>query len=303
MELKEIELKNIKPNLSQPREHFDKQKVKELAESILSNGLINPISVREEKGKYIIVAGERRFQAHKMSGIKKIPAFVRTYKNEADWMVESFVENVHREDITPTEKGKYLKKIMELEGIETIKVLAKKVNSEPTNVSNWIDDYQFRQKTRLLENTDHTMIRSTKGLKDKERKKLINWAEEHDVSARKMDEVIVPAYKQADEGSKEALLSEYERVEEDPEPIVYERTANDVVDDILSNLHDFKHNVDELLKDMNVQDISKSKANKAITTAGLHLKEPLRNFVNTLRQRGAIPDKLILALIKANAKN
>ena len=303
MEFKEIELKNIKPNLSQPREHFDKQKVKELAESILSNGLINPISVREVKGKYIIVAGERRFQAHKMSGLKTIQAFVRSYKNDADWMVESFVENVHREDITPTEKGKYLLKIKELEGIEDNRKLSRKVNINHTRVESWIDDYNFRMSGSAEPGVSHTMIRSTRGLENKERKKLIDWAEKHDVSARKMDEVIVPAYKQADEGARASLLSEYERTEEDPEPIVYERTANDVVDDILSNLHDFKHNVDELLKEMNVEDISKSKANKAITTAGLHLREPLRNFVNTLRQRGATPDKLILALIKANANN
>ena len=301
MELKEIEIKNIKPNLSQPRETFDKQRVQELAESIMSNGLINPISVREEKGKYIVVAGERRFQAHKMSGIKKISAFVRTYKNDADWMVESFVENVHREDITPTEKGRYLSKIKEMEKIESIQALSKRVNSNRRAVESWLDDFNFRSATRST--AGHTMIRSTQGLEEKERKELIEWAGEKDISARKMDEVIVPAYKQADEGAKAALLSEYERTEEDPEPIIYERTANDVVDDILSNLHNFKHNVDELLKDMNVEDISRSKANKAITTAGLHLREPLRNFVNTLRQRGATPDKLILALIKANAKS
>ena len=174
MELKEIELKNIKPNLSQPREHFDKTKVKELAESILSNGLINPISVREEKGKYIIVAGERRFQAYKMVGLKKIQSFVRTYKNDADWMIESFVENVHREDITPSEKGKYLLKIKELEGIESNNELARRVNIKNSDtISAWIDDYKSRESSVATEHTSHTLIRATKGLEDKKRKRTI----------------------------------------------------------------------------------------------------------------------------------
>ena len=312
MELKEIDIKNIKPNLSQPRELFHKEKVKELAESILSNGLINPISVREEKGKYIIVAGERRFQAHKMAGINKVQAFVRSYKKESDWMIESFVENVHREDITPTEKGKYLLKIKKLDKIEDNRKLSRKVNVDHKSVMAWIDDFQFRMSGNASPGASHTLIRSTRGLENKERNKLINWAEDNEISARKMDEVIVPAYKQADEGSKAALLSQYERNEEDKEPIVYERneedkepivyerTANDIVDDILSSLHSFKHNVDELLDDINIKDISKSKADKAITTTTLHFKKPLKNFLNILIKRGASPDKTILALMKAN---
>ena len=85
-----------------------------------------------------------------------------------------------------------------------------------------------------------------------------------------------------------------------------EVTANDVVNNILSNLHDFKYNVDILLKDkskqqININDLRKSLADQAITTAGLHLKV-FKDFVNALRQRGAKPDKYILALIRANGK-
>lgn len=97
----------------------------------------------------------------------------------------------------------------------------------------------------------------------------------------------------------ESLIKDKE-IEERPEPIQFERTANNVIDDILSNLHDFKFHIDELKKD-NINDIFKSKVDKAITTAGLHLKS-FKEFVNILRQRGAKPDKYILALIKANGK-
>jgi len=107
MELQTIKVDNILANFYQPRVKFDKDKIQELAESILSNGLINPITVREWKGgRYMIVSGERRWRAHKVANIKEIPAFVKTYSNDGQFMVDSLIENIHREDLSPTEKGK-----------------------------------------------------------------------------------------------------------------------------------------------------------------------------------------------------
>jgi len=108
-----------------------------------------------------------------MVGLKKIQAFVRTYKNDADWMVESFVENVHREDITPSEKGKYLLKIKELGGIDSFRKLAKIVNVNDSLVPVWIDDYNTRKSAVATAQTSHTLIRATKGLEDKKRKRTI----------------------------------------------------------------------------------------------------------------------------------
>ena len=77
MELKEIEVSKILANFYQPRTKFDRESIKELAESILSNGLINPITVRSWKNKFMIVSGERRWQAHKVANIKTIPCVVK----------------------------------------------------------------------------------------------------------------------------------------------------------------------------------------------------------------------------------
>ena len=121
-ELKTIPVNDILANFSQPREQFDRTKTKELAESILSNGLINPITVRVYKnGKYMIVSGERRWQAHKIAKLKTIQAFVKEYKSEGQWMLESLIENVHREDLAPLERAKYLKKIADIEKIYHLK--------------------------------------------------------------------------------------------------------------------------------------------------------------------------------------
>lgn len=119
MELKEIQIGKIQANPSQPRESFDKEKIKELAESILSNGLINPITVREiKKDKYEIVAGERRWRASQVANLKTIQAVVKTYKNDGQVAIESLIENVHREDLSVEEKGKFLKRIADIENLK-----------------------------------------------------------------------------------------------------------------------------------------------------------------------------------------
>ena len=147
----------------------------------------------------------------------------------------------------------------------------------------------FRSRKKLpkaiREKVSPTVIYETKSLPEKERVELIKKAVEEDFGGSKMRQ----------------LVSEIKSGDK-PEPIQFERTANDVVDDILSNLHDFKFHIDEFKKkEINIEDLDKSKSNKAMTTAILHLKILVR-FVNVLRQRGATPDKLILTLIKANGK-
>lgn len=293
MELKIINVSNILANFYQPRTKFDREKIKELSESILSNGLINPITItpdKKRKGKFMIVSGERRWQAHRTAKIKTIPCVVKEYKTDGQFMVESLIENIHREDLSDVEKAKFLKKIMKEEKINNVRDLAKRIHMHEFTIGTLFDSYGMRKTIGpIAKGISQSVISETRGLPEKERIALIKKASEEDFGSRKMRE-IVRQIKQ----------------EPIPEPIQYERTANDVVDDILSNLHNFKYRVDELLKSnvkekINIEDLSKSNVNKAITTAGLHLKV-FRDFVNALRQRGAKPDKIILALIKANGK-
>ena len=96
MELKEIEISKIYPNWFQPRKEFDKEKTKELAESILSNGLINPITVKVWRKGFMIVSGERRWRAHKLANLKTIQAVVKEYKDDGQFMIDSLIENIHK---------------------------------------------------------------------------------------------------------------------------------------------------------------------------------------------------------------
>jgi len=256
----------------------------------------------------MIVSGERRWQAHRIANIKTIPCVVKEYKKEIDFKIDSLIENIHREDLTPTEKGKFcleIKKDLKANKNQQVANLLKKPT---TDVNRWIDDYEFRNtyKGTKYATADYSIIRATRGMEEKDREKITKFAVDKKKYAGEIEE-FVPVYKKADEPTKEALLSGKVSVEEAkkgniPEPIQFERTANDVVDDILSNLHDFKFHMDEFKKkEINIEDLDKSKSNKAMTTSILHLKILVR-FVNALRQRGAKPDKMILALIKANGK-
>ena len=111
IEVNLIDVSKIKPNPEQPRKIFDLEALKELAESIKKNGLVQPIVVQKLKeDEYVIVAGERRWRATKLAGIKYIPAIVKEYSKETA-IAESLAENLHRTDLSLHELGSFLKKI------------------------------------------------------------------------------------------------------------------------------------------------------------------------------------------------
>ncbi len=94
----------IEPNRKQSRIAFDPDKLEELANSIKEQGVLQPILVRRtSRDTYEIIAGERRFRACKMVGLKEIPAIVRD-SDDTNMMINSFLENAQREDLTPGEK-------------------------------------------------------------------------------------------------------------------------------------------------------------------------------------------------------
>lgn len=107
-----INIKDIIPNKNQPRRDFDEDALKELAKSIELYGLIQPILVREVKGKYEIVAGERRWRACKLAGLKEIPGILKDMGQEESAKI-ALIENIQREDLNPVEEAHAYKKLME----------------------------------------------------------------------------------------------------------------------------------------------------------------------------------------------
>ena len=111
--LNEIKISDIQPNPNQPRKHFDETALNELAASIKIHGVIQPIVINEENnGKYMIIAGERRWRAAKIAGLETIPAYIRNF-TEKQIKEISIIENLQREDLNPIEAAKAIKQLME----------------------------------------------------------------------------------------------------------------------------------------------------------------------------------------------
>lgn len=108
----EVDIDQLIPNLYQPRQDFNQEKIDELKESIKAHGIIQPIIVRESAQGYEIVAGERRLKAAKELGLKKIPVIIRQFNNLKTFEV-SLVENIQREDLNPIEQAFAFKRLVE----------------------------------------------------------------------------------------------------------------------------------------------------------------------------------------------
>jgi len=110
--INEIEIENVSPNLFQPRQDFDLEKMEELKESIKKHGIIQPIVVRKMADGYELVAGERRLKAAKEIGIKRIPAIIKNFSNEKSLEI-ALVENIQREDLNPIEQANAFRRLSE----------------------------------------------------------------------------------------------------------------------------------------------------------------------------------------------
>lgn len=102
----------VEPNRKQPRKNFDEDALQELSDSIKQFGMIQPILVQDRKDHYEIIAGERRWRAAKMAGLKEIPVIVRDY-TEKEIMEISLIENIQREDLNPIEEAQAYKRLLE----------------------------------------------------------------------------------------------------------------------------------------------------------------------------------------------
>lgn len=108
----ELKINDVEPNAGQPRKVFDQEKLQALAESIREHGVVQPIIVKQEGTRYIIVAGERRWRAAKMAGLKTIPVVVKDLSSK-QVMEIALIENLQREDLNPVEEAEAYQKLMD----------------------------------------------------------------------------------------------------------------------------------------------------------------------------------------------
>jgi len=129
-----LKVNDIEMNPNQPRKAFDEDTLLELSESIKQFGVITPIVVIKKKGYYEIVAGERRWRAAKLAGVKEIPVRVQTYTDQERVEV-SLIENLQREDLNPIEEAMAFKRLLEEFGLKQDEV-AERVSKSRTAVTN-----------------------------------------------------------------------------------------------------------------------------------------------------------------------
>jgi ParB family transcriptional regulator, chromosome partitioning protein len=132
----EIDIDSIEPSPMQPRTHFDDGKLQELAHSIKSNGVIQPLLVRGKGDRFELVAGERRLRAAQLAGMTRVPVVVKDVPDEK--MLElALIENIQREDLNAIEEARAYQKLIETIGL-TQESLAEQVGRDRSYITNYL---------------------------------------------------------------------------------------------------------------------------------------------------------------------
>ena len=129
-----VKISKVEPNRSQPRKKFSEDSLQELAESIKQCGVLQPILVSEQKGYYEIIAGERRWRAAKLAGLKEIPVVIKKL-TEQEIVEISLIENIQREDLNPIEEAMAYKRLLDEFHMKQ-ETIAECVNKSRTAVAN-----------------------------------------------------------------------------------------------------------------------------------------------------------------------
>lgn len=134
-EPKEIEIGLIDRNPNQPRKNFDEQALDELAQSIKTYGIVQPLIVKEENGRYVIIAGERRWRAARIAGLKTVPCVVREYSKQQVSEI-AIIENLQREDLNPIESARAIQNLINEYNLTQDEVADKIGKSRPAVANN-----------------------------------------------------------------------------------------------------------------------------------------------------------------------
>lgn len=201
----QLYLDDIIPNRFQPREVFDEKALKELAVSIKEHGVIQPIIVRNVKGKYEIIAGERRYKASALAGLTKIPAIIRDLDDKESSKV-ALLENLQRKNLTPIEEARTYQKILEIDEM-TQDELAKTMGKSQSSVANKLRLLSLPdevQDSLLKEQISERHARALLNIPDsKKQKDMLKKIITNKMSVRALEEEIKELYPKEEEKSED----------------------------------------------------------------------------------------------------
>ncbi|MFQ5892570.1 MAG: ParB/RepB/Spo0J family partition protein, partial [Candidatus Methanofastidiosia archaeon] len=195
------------------RESFEKESLKELADSIRDAKIIQPIVVRQYGYIYQIIAGERRWRAAQMAGLKEISCIVKEVAEERV-LLESLIENLHRKNLTDTERENAIHEIWHNRndfGIKTKAELAKRLGIREQKVLDDIEAWEFRHKEEIPMGTSTDVIRRTRGLESEMRRRIVEKVEIGEIKASEVD-TVAKVIRRAPEPLRKEVLKPKSRI-------------------------------------------------------------------------------------------
>jgi ParB family chromosome partitioning protein len=203
-EVREVSVKELRPNPYQPRKVFDSKAIGELKESIQEHGILQPILARKSIKGYEIVLGERRFRAAIEAGLKTVPVILKEY-DEQKMMEVALIENLQREDLNPVEEGQAYQKLIEHLKV-TQEELSVRVGKSRPHIANHIRLLQLPDPVlELLSNRQISMGhgRALLGLKKKTKmQQVVRKTMEDGLNVRQLEKLIQDINRNVSRGTK-----------------------------------------------------------------------------------------------------
>ena len=213
--VREVEVNEIDPNVGQPRKHFDTEALEGLSQSIKAYGIVQPIIVRKIDDRYSIIAGERRYRAARMAGLKTVPVVVKEY-TDTELMEVSLVENLQREDLNPIEEAQAMQLLMSEHAL-TQEELSERLGKSRSAVANTLRLLNLPENIRgmvIAGSLTSGHARCLVALKtDEQRTKLANRIVAEDLSVRATEELVKMADTQPKEKKEKPAPPEIESAE------------------------------------------------------------------------------------------
>ena len=259
-ELCYIPIDKIEPNPNQPRKEFDQTALEELAQSIKESGVIVPITVKKKENKYILIAGERRYRASKIAGLKEIPAYIKIATKQ-EVMEMALVENIQREDLNAIEIALSLKALIEECNI-TQEKMSERIGKSRSTITNHLRLLKLPSEVQLaLRNNKISMghARSLIGLEDEQAQiSLVKDIIEKDLSVRQVEQIV-------------------NRLKEEEKP----QTKNKTTKKTLPEFHKTKK--ENLIKKLDTQiEITRSQRGKGAITISFKNDEDFQRIISLL---------------------
>ena len=206
-----VKLSKVEPNREQPRKNFDEDSLIELADSIRQFGVLQPLLVQKKGDYYEIIAGERRWRAAKMAGLKEIPVIIREYSHQE--MVEiALIENIQRENLNPIEEAQAFKRLLEEFQLKQDEV-AERVSKSRTAVTNSMRLLKLDEKVQQMIiddmiSTGHA--RALLAIEDKEQQYILaNKIFDEKLSVRETEKLVKDLKKPKKEKTKKDTSNDF----------------------------------------------------------------------------------------------